>query len=151
MRSTRSPPSSSPSYPGPPREGVLRGGPAPDVTDPDELLLFELEGTPAPPPEKEGHDARRTRRQRELVAAGIHPLTRQRARPELGTCGDCLHRRLVSYRNRSYPKCDAGTIPPGNDRPDTWPRANHSGSTDVRAWWPACPDHGPAAEPPDRH
>lgn len=70
-------------------------------------------------------DRRRTFRQRADVERGIHPLTRTKARPDLGTCGDCLHRKLYGHHDRSFPKCDLG--------PKT-----HGGATDVRRWWPAC-------------
>lgn len=67
---------------------------------------------------------RLTLRQRADVDRGVHPLTREPARPELGTCGDCALRRVEKYA-----KCwrDDGRL------------ATHSAATDVRAWWPACP------------
>ena len=95
----------------------------------DQPELFELALDPAPPPRSV--DARRTARQRAMVDAGVHPLTGMRTRPELGTCGDCKHRKLVtSNGNRSYPKCELVTI-------------THGAATDCRRWWPACPRHEP--------
>lgn len=73
---------------------------------------------------------RRTLRQHDLVARGIHPLALTYARPELGTCGDCIFRQLQHGGVRLYPKCTR--------YPE---RTSHSASTDCRAWWPACPDY----------
>lgn len=71
--------------------------------------------------------ARLTARLNALVDAGVQPLTREPARPDLGTCGTCVH-RVHGYRG--YPKCD---------HPDT-PRTSGR-ATDVRAKWPACHRH----------
>lgn len=87
----------------------------------DQPELFELTLDPAPPPLSA--DARRTKRQHDLVDGGWHPLTRDRARPDLGTCGTCVHRRPT--QQGSYPKCGLGPI-------------NKGPGTDVRAHWPAC-------------
>lgn len=104
---------------------------------------------------------RRSLRQREDIAAGIHPLsggklhvsaskvggTKQeqgvsllnvtRGRPRPFTCGSCANRRMVTYAG-SYPKCfltlDGGA---------TYPLFSHSEATDVRAWWPACEHYEP--------
>lgn len=81
-------------------------------------------------PEEVSADRRRTLRQRRLVDMGVHPLTRDRACPQLGTCGDCAHRVLEGHRDRSYPKCELG------------PRSSGP-ATDVRRWWPACRRHTP--------
>jgi len=78
-------------------------------------------GIPDPPPAPSA-GARLTARLNAMVEKGIHPLTREPARPELGTCGTCVHRVGIKY-----PKCD---------HPDT-PRTNGP-ATDVRAKWPAC-------------
>jgi hypothetical protein len=103
---------------------------------PGQLGLFgeplpQLPGTPAVAPDAEplSADRRRTARQRQLVADGWHPLTRGRAHPELGTCGDCRHRLAAG---RTYPKCELGP-------------ANRGAATDVRAWWPACSRFTPKA------
>lgn len=104
-----------------------------------------LPGMPQVPDRDPGDD--RTRRRswtahaRQLVAEGIHPLTRDRARPDLGTCGECVHRVHVEYHVKRWPKCDLG--------PNT-----HGETTDVRAWWPACKRFDPAEtpdEPQGRH
>lgn len=83
-------------------------------------------------------DRRRTLRQQTNVNNGIHPLTngplheqassdRTPASPGTDpfTCGTCIHRRVTSYHDRKYPKCDLGPVSSG-------------AGTDVRAWWPAC-------------
>lgn len=70
-------------------------------------------------------DRRRTLRQRAQIAAGWHPLTGGRARPDLGHCGTCVHRVLEEHHGRTYPKCDVGPQSSG-------------AATDVRRWWPAC-------------
>lgn len=74
----------------------------------------------------ESADQRRTRLRRELLARGIHPLTRTRLRPEGGTCGDCAHLRPETIRSgRTFYKCAlvGSTNGPG---------------TDLRISWPAC-------------
>ena len=99
--------------------------------------LFDVEPVPAPPPaEKLSPDRRRTQRQRQVIAAGRHPLSLLFPWVRLWTgtdrtCGDCRFRVLLGH-SRTYPKCTAG---------DGWPRASHGAATDVRAWWPACTDH----------
>lgn len=92
--------------------------------------LFDPELYTVPPAEPMSAGRRRTARQHMLVAIGVHPLARRPTRPELGTCGDCRFRELLSHHGRTYPKC---TLVPE--------RVNHSAGTDCRAWWPACPDH----------
>ena len=102
--------------------------------------LFEGYGAiAAEPVEKVSADRRRTLHQRALVEAGVHPLTGDKARPDLGTCGDCKLRLLVHWRNRTYAKCARG-LPEGAPL-DEAPFVSHGAATDVRAWWPACPAH----------
>ena len=106
-------------------------------------LLLPLDGMPEPvalpPVERLSPDRARTARQRAQVDAGIHPLTQEKARPDLGTCGDCTLRVLVRHHNGTYPKCARG-IKSGQPL-DLAPYASKSAATDVRAWWPACPAH----------
>lgn len=92
-----------------------------------DLELFRVDQPPAPEPaEKMSADRRRTLRQRALIDAGVHPLTRTKTRPDLGTCGGCAHRVLTATNgNRSWPKCDLREI-------------THGPGSDVRRWWPAC-------------
>lgn len=106
----------------------LAGAP---VTD----ALFDMEPIAPPSVEKVSADRRRTMRQRAQVAAGIHPLTRLKARPDLGTCGDCARRVLLGYHRRTYPKCEEHEV-------------THGAATDVRAWWPACERFVPSAPDP---
>jgi hypothetical protein len=96
----------------------------------------QLPGTPATAPDTGplSADRRRTARQRQLVADGWHPLTRDRARPDLGTCGDCVHRQAGGRAGRSFPKCDLGPVSKGP-------------GTDVRAHWPACSRWEPREAP----
>lgn len=110
--------------------------------------LFDLDIPPRPPAsEQESDTVRRTRRQAEKLARGVHPLTgrglHEQAAPaddrdEPGRrCGNCRFRQVLGYRNRSYPKCVHGAT-------DNYaPRATHGPATDCRGWWPACPDHEP--------
>lgn len=97
-------------------------------------------------PEPLSADQRRTKRQHEQVAAGRHPLTggpihplasrhRDPTAPKTDpfTCGSCWFRSSTAWRAGVYPKCWA----------DDGRRATHSATTDVRAWWPACPSYTP--------
>lgn len=116
-------------------------------------VLFEIAPTPVlGPAPKPSADRRRTQRQAETLALGVHPLTNA-----LGTtiklhakaapaddrkaaglrCGDCWFRELtVGWGSaRSYPKCSFGAPEVGH-----WPRFSRGAGTDVRAWWPACVD-----------
>ena len=90
--------------------------------------LFHVDPVPAAPLSELSPDARRTARQKQLVERGLHPYMGTRTRPDLGTCGDCVHRRSTTTNgNRSWPKC--------------WrypSRITHGAATDIRAWWPAC-------------
>lgn len=69
--------------------------------------------------------ARLTKRQHDLVASGVHPLTKTAARPDLGTCGTCVHRVMQHGGASNYPKCDLSPM-------------SRSAASDIRAWWPAC-------------
>lgn len=96
-------------------------------------------------------DRRRTQRQADDIAIGRHPLTGGPLHPLASrhrdatapkddpfTCGSCWHRLVLRYHGKSYAKCVLGetTEKPG-------PYLTHGASTDVRAWWPACPDYSP--------
>ncbi len=105
-----------------------------------------------PAPRKESADRRRTRRQQEGIAYGAHPLTVALTGP-LGIhpdaessgrkCGNCRFRELIGHHTRSYPKCtvDRGPFSRTRAYPDAPPRYSAGSGTDVRQWWPACPDH----------
>ena len=77
------------------------------------------------PVEKLSADRRRTIRQREDIARGVHPLTKRPLLPGVHTCGDCVHRVHETNRRHSWPKCDLTSM--------SW-----SAASDCRAWWPAC-------------
>ncbi|WP_170223054.1 hypothetical protein [Nonomuraea turkmeniaca] len=114
------------------------GEPTPD------LALFEGPEPITPPRESAGRSL--TRRQRELLAAGQHPLSLAlgrplRLHPEAAPhedrqargrrCGTCVFRQTMSRRGHSYPKCSKGE---GR-------RVSHGAATDCRSWWPGCSDH----------
>lgn len=95
--------------------------------------LIPLELVPPEPVEKLSADRRRTLRQRADVERGRHPLTGGRLIDDQSAkCGNCRFRVLFGHHDRAYPKCTHG---------DGAPRATHSASSDVRAWWPGCTDH----------
>lgn len=83
---------------------------------------------PGTPVEVLSAGARRSAGQKALLAAGIHPVTNGRARPDLGTCGTCAHRIVTGHNLRSYHKCDLRPITAGP-------------GTDIRVSWPACEKH----------
>ncbi|MFC4062807.1 hypothetical protein ACFOWE_31335 [Planomonospora corallina] len=112
----------------------------------DDLVpLFDVQAAPPPEPE-ESAGARRTCRQAEALACGRHPLTGGRLHAEAAPhddrsaagrrCGTCRWRQPVRGGARSYAKCLRGN----------GTRVTHGAATDVRAWWPACPDHSPDPE-----
>lgn len=83
-------------------------------------------------------DRRRTQRQHADVERGVHPLMRTPLHPDAPTdvkptdgrrpvtCGTCTHRSLEVPHFQGWPKCGVGPV-------------SRSAATDVRAWWPACP------------
>lgn len=99
-----------------------------DVADP------MLPGMPTAPERTEGdkrtRDRARTARQRRDVSAGVHPLLGGPVYPDRGTCGTCVHRYVVTWHSRSYPKCELRG-------------ESHGAASDCRAWWPACTAHKP--------
>lgn len=125
------------------------------MTQPD---LFEVE--PAAPPEpdvKLSPDQRRTQRQHQAIANGVHPLglvipsVRVHLEVLVGgstiTCGDCQFRKLDRHHNASHPKCTFGSSEvhrvghEGKGYVATeYPRISRGAGTDVRAFWPACMD-----------
>lgn len=80
-------------------------------------------------------DAKRTAKQHAAVAAGIHPLTKTKARPDLGTCGTCALRNLIDHHAGTHPKCTLGA---NLEKRRSGPFMTHGAGTDCRAWWPAC-------------
>lgn len=123
------------------------------TTDDGTAALFDVDPVEQQPREKLSTDRRRTQRQAEHLATGLHPLSAALRWPiKLHTdaapaddrqapgkrCGDCKFRHVINWHRRTYAKCTHG---------DDWPRATHGAGTDVRAWWPACLDHQPAVTP----
>lgn len=102
------------------------------------MTALMLPGMPEAPERPPGDDRTKRRswtaRAREMVAAGVHPLTRRKAHPERGTCGSCRNWLKVDYHVRGYRKCALGPF-------------THSEQTDVRGWWPACHRYEPAHLP----
>ena len=51
----------------------------------------------------------------------------------------------AEYHDRTYPKCWLPAKAAGADGSlrEVYPRVTHSAASDVRAWWPACPDYSP--------
>lgn len=122
----------------------------------DEALFPGYEPPPAPevPPTA---DRRRTARQAAAVAAGRHPLTGGPIHPLASrhrdadapkddpyTCGSCWFRTVITYHGGRFPKCLFGVENPTDRNPAKAPRVSHGAGTDVRAWWPACPDYSPS-------
>lgn len=109
---------------------------------------YEPEIIPAKNPDLSA-DRRLTLRQQGDIRAGVHPLTRgplhdqgdraanrhDGARRPL-TCGTCVFRESFLWHNATYPKCIA------HNRVFV----KHSTTTDVRAWWPACPSYLPTTQ-----
>lgn len=87
-----------------------------------------LPGFPVPPstpaPTSESAQRRRTRRQREAIARGVHPLTRQPLAENGETCGSCRHLFRRAYAG-TYFKCELAST-------------SSSAATDARKSWPAC-------------
>lgn len=112
----------------------------------EDLPLFEGY-EPPPPVEPEppmSADRRRTKRQADNIAAGVHPLTRgplhelasrhrDAASPKSDpfTCGSCWFRESFRRHNNAYPKCTFGLTA---EMPylTSSPRISASATTDVR-------------------
>jgi hypothetical protein len=125
----------------------------------EDVPLFGGYEPPAPESiEKLSADRRRTQRQAENIAAGIHPLTKGPLHPLASrnrdadspkrdpfTCGSCRFRESPEYHNKAWPKCFLPNPAYGADAPFAvlYSRVTHSAASDVRAWWPACTDYSP--------
>jgi hypothetical protein len=143
------------------------------TTPPDDSLFPEFDGVVAEHERRAEEEAARlaglsagqrlTLRQAADVAAGRHPLTGGPLHPLASrhrdadapksdpfTCGSCYFRNSAAYHGKSYAKCWL----PGPRTGETYtvgtvtmtmgyPRVTHGPASDVRAWWPACPDHSP--------
>jgi hypothetical protein len=126
-----------------------------------ETLFEGWEPVAVPPPPTDPRsglsaDRRRTLRQAEQIAAGIHPLSggplhelasrhRDATAPKSDpfTCGSCWFREQFRPGNRVVAKCTFGLTNEHRYVTDG-PRISGSVATDVRAWWPACRDYSPS-------
>lgn len=112
----------------------------------DEPLFAGYEPAPEPEPQLSAGQ-RLTVRQAQNIAAGIHPLTRGRLHPLASrhrdasspkadpfTCGSCWFREVKGGTAGRYVKCWA----------EDGKRVTGGPATDVRAWWPACPEYTPS-------
>jgi hypothetical protein len=79
---------------------------------------------PRADPERLSATARRTARQRQLLARGVHPATRRPLRLLGGTCGQCAHHGAFAY-SRTYHKCRLAGV-------------SSCAASDIRISWPAC-------------
>lgn len=130
-----------------------------DIHD-EQGALFGMDAVVVPIPKSLSPDRRRTLRQAEAIARGLHPLalvfpwvrmlpTADRSAqasdgkslPE--RCGSCRLRQVFSYHNRSYAKCLAPDSASAAEYERQPPRMSHSSASDVRAWWPACTSYEP--------
>jgi len=129
------------------------------TTDPQgfdyDTALFDVPDsarTVAEAKEKLSRTAQQHRRVARRIGAGIHPLGEPiRLHPDAPRdldyqeasrstsagprCGSCQFRVLVAHHDKSWPKCHLPTVIGGRE---TFPRATHSETSDVAAWWPAC-------------
>jgi hypothetical protein len=130
----------------------------PTVPDAVDEPLFSGYEPPLTEPGPELSTGQRlTLRQARDVAFGIHPLTGGRLHPLASrhrdaaapkddpfTCGSCYFRQVIKYRGKAYPKCVFDPRRGADDTLDLYARVSHSTASDVRAWWPACPDYSPS-------
>jgi hypothetical protein len=110
---------------------------------------------PGTPPEKpsEGADARRTRRQHDVIGQGGHPLglalalplaLHPQAKEQNRTCGNCAFRMMTwTGSNSRHPKCliEKGPAATTGLTGCPYQRVSCGPGTDVRKWWPGCRDH----------
>lgn len=88
---------------------------------------------PAPLPPTSGSDAchpsgkpNYAARAKAKLAVGRHPATGTRTRPDVGTCGECVH-HVVSRYDKRYHKCEKHRL-----------GTSSSEASDIRVSWPAC-------------
>lgn len=75
---------------------------------------------------KESADRERTKRQKEMIALGVHPATKRRIQVDsVATCRDCVHCIHTHGGARNYWKCEKAGV-------------SHSAASDIRLWWPSC-------------
>jgi len=127
-------------------------------TSPDPLDIPLFDGYEAEDAVEESLSAGRrlTLRQAGQISIGIHPLTGGRLHPLASrhrdsdspksdpfTCGSCYFRNTIPYHGKTYPKCLFDPNRAGDQTLDMYRHVSHSATTDVRAWWPACPNYSP--------
>lgn len=122
----------------------------------DQGALFDVapvEASPAAAEPQLTDGQKRIKRQAAALAVGWHPLSLTTA-PNLRLhveaapardkdapgrrCGTCRFRVMVGGHARAYPKC---RFPDPDGRRGL--RESGGLGSDVRAWWPACPQHEP--------
>lgn len=105
-------------------------------------LFPDLEPAAAAPAQRLSADRRRTKRQKDAIANGVHPITRLRLTQDADArCGNCALRIQFGHNSKTYAKCTLGA--PQSD-PHNGPYVSRSASTDVRSWWPGCEKWQPA-------
>lgn len=130
----------------------------------DELSLFDAAPFVVEPPQLEpveelSADRKRTLRQLDTLAKGVHPLAavagrhlklHSEAAPHDDRnapgrrCGSCWYFKLIyTNGNKRWPKCLFGAENPTDTNPyhGAPPRVSRSSASDVRRWWPGCTDH----------
>lgn len=120
-----------------------------------DLTLFDLSDTATVVPEPVvmlSADRRRTIRQTDTLARGMHPLG-GRLHPEAAPyddrtasgrrCGNCWFRTLIyTNGNRQWPKCMVDIRNPTDLEPRPVSlRVTAGAATDCRSWWPGCSHH----------
>lgn len=96
------------------------------------MTLFDVPVSVRPP--KETPDQRLTRRNRELLAGGVHPATHRHLFIGTGErCGTCAFHDTITH-NRTWHKCAKHRL-----------GESHSAASDIRVSWPACALYEPVA------
>lgn len=89
------------------------------MTETEQPTMFDV-----PPARAElSADRRRTIRRREMLAAGVHPVTGAQLAGNGETCGTCAH-QVDRVRNQRWHKCELNMT--------------KGPATDIRVGWPAC-------------
>lgn len=83
-----------------------------------------------PEPPKLSADQRRTLAAKRKIDKGIHPANGLKIIRNGEKCGTCEHIVHQGGTAGSYLKCDLGSMSRGP-------------ASDIRAWWPACPQWEP--------
>lgn len=92
------------------------------------MTLFEVE-----PVKPMGRDARRTAKQRAIIAQGFSPATGLVLLDGDSTCGDCVKQHVRTWDGRRFFKCEILGF-------------SHGPGTDIRLSWPACAAFRPRSD-----